>query len=126
MGGERASTTRQRLSGKICCRCHSLLDALPWHRGGERYCDSCAPRRKVPLKFLRVDGLWRVSFLEANLRTPLRRRFSFTHDDKILEMAQRGGAELQLDDRQALDHGLKAGAGATWLHLTEEQYAKLR
>lgn len=125
MGGERGSTARQRLAGKICCNCKRLLDSLPWH-GGERYCEKCAPRRRVYMKFLRTNGKWRVSFLEPNLTTSLPRQFTFADDHKIIEMAERGGAKLQLEDRQALEHGLLAGQGAAWLNLTPEQYAKLR
>ena len=78
------------------------------------------------MHFMLAGGLWRVSFLAADLTTPLRRRFAFTLGDKVIEMAQRGGASFALDDRQALEHGLQAGRGAVWLNLTEEQYATLR
>jgi hypothetical protein len=37
IGGERASTTRMRLAGKICCACRNPLDPDPAHPSGERY-----------------------------------------------------------------------------------------
>jgi hypothetical protein len=46
-GGERASITRMRLSGRACCACKSPLDAVPNQKTGERYCRGCAPRHRV-------------------------------------------------------------------------------
>lgn len=75
MGGERASTTRRRRAGKICCNCESILPASD--RPGERYCARCeaerAPRRRVYMNFMLRDG-WRSSFLEEDLKTPLPRK----------------------------------------------------
>jgi hypothetical protein len=36
MGGERASKTRQRMTGEICCLCSNFLPDDPNHRHGER------------------------------------------------------------------------------------------
>ncbi len=47
MGTERASTTRQRETGVICCRCHAILP--PVYR--ERYCKACEPRHRVYMHF---------------------------------------------------------------------------
>jgi hypothetical protein len=33
---------------------------------------------------------------------------------------------LNLEGRQAIQHGIDIGRGGIWLELTEEQYAKLR
>jgi hypothetical protein len=38
MGGERSSTTRMRLAGKICCFCSCHLDTLLWQPPEERAC----------------------------------------------------------------------------------------
>ena len=45
---------------------------------------------------------------------------------KIIEMAERGGAAMLLEDRQALDYGIAQGRGSVWLNLTHEQYRKLK
>jgi hypothetical protein len=41
-------------------------------------------------------------------------------------MAKRGGDNLNLETRQALDHCIEIGRGGVWLELTEEQYVRLR
>jgi len=46
--------------------------------------------------------------------------------DKIFELAERGGCNLNLEGRQAIQHGIDIGRGGIWLELTEEQYAKLK
>lgn len=40
-------------------------------------------------------------------------------------MAERGGSCLNVEARQALDHGIETGRGGIWLELTEEQYARM-
>lgn len=72
MGGERGTTTRRRLAGEICCARKVGLTLDPNHRGGERYCDLCAPRRKVYMHFMLNQG-WLCQFLEPDLRTPAAR-----------------------------------------------------
>ena len=67
-----------------------------------------------------------VTFLEDDLKTSLPRRFLFQNDVKILDMTRRGGAEVNLAGRQAIEQGISMGRGAVWLSLTREQYAKLR
>src|SRR5438270_6801146 len=42
MGGERGSTARQRISGKICCMCSNSLPADPNQGRGERLCAKCS------------------------------------------------------------------------------------
>jgi len=37
-------------------------------------------------------GGWQVQFLEADLKTPLPRTFTFTEPEKIRELARRGEA----------------------------------
>jgi hypothetical protein len=54
MGGERSSTPRMRLAGKICCFCGRYLDATLWQLPGERACDSCAAQRAPAPKFRRI------------------------------------------------------------------------
>src|ERR1700677_409660 len=54
MGGERSSTTRKRLAGKICCFCGRYLDTTLWQPPGERACDSCAAQRAPAPKLRRI------------------------------------------------------------------------
>ena len=128
MGGERASSSRQRLSGEICCGCKNRIDKLPWS-GGERYCDTCtaahAPRRRLYMSFF-LRGGWHCQFLEEDLKTSLPRTLTFHNSDKITEMARKGGAAMQLHDIAAIEHAIANGRGGIWLNLTAGQYAKLK
>src|SRR5437764_217971 len=122
MGSERASTVRQIRAGKICalCRC-SLEEPL---RPGERLCDRCRAarrRHRVYMHFMERDG-WHCNFLEEDLKTPLPRKLNFLSEEKVREMARRGGCAMNLESLQALDHGIEIGRGGVWMELTEEQY----
>jgi hypothetical protein len=54
MGGERSSTTRMRLAGKICCLCGRHLDAMLWQPLGECVCNSCEAKRSPTPKLHRI------------------------------------------------------------------------
>lgn len=69
---------------------------------------------------------WTCQFLEADLRTPLPRSFTFKSDEKIRELIRRVDAGLDLAAEQGLNHGIEIGRGGVWLNLTDEQYMKLR
>jgi hypothetical protein len=70
------------------------------------------------------DG-WQCQFLEQDLKTPLLKKLRFQSEDKIRELAKRGGVDMSLETRQALDHGIEIGRGGIWLELSEEQYQTL-
>lgn len=126
MSGERSSTTRMRLAGKICSSCKSTPP--PPLSPGEKYCAGCQPRngcRRVYMYFMLRDG-WHCQFLEADLKTPLPRKLNLNSSQKVIETAERGGYNMNLEGRQALDHGIENGRGGVWLLLTEEQYQKLK
>jgi hypothetical protein len=127
MGGERSSTTRMRLAGKICCNCKVSLPQP--HSPGEHFCARCAasrtPRHRVYMSFMHREG-WHCQFLEEDLKTSLPRKVTLDTPAKLIEMAKRGGSNLNLETRQALDHGIEIGRGGVWLDLTEDQYARLR
>jgi len=126
MSSERSSTTRMRLAGKICCSCKSSLP--PPHNPGEKYCARCQSRigcRRVYMYFMLREG-WHCQFLEADLKTPLPKKLNLSSSQKIIETAERGGYNMNLEGRQALDHGIENGRGGIWLLLTEEQYQKLK
>jgi hypothetical protein len=76
--------------------------------------------------FFQKRGSWDVQFLEPDLKTPLPRRLTFLHADKIRELARRGEALGTLDQKQALEHAIDMGRGGIYLRLTPEQYGKLR
>jgi hypothetical protein len=76
--------------------------------------------------FMSRDGGWYCQFLEADLKTPLPRTFTFNHADKIRELARRGEAWGNLESKQALEHAIEVGRGGVYLRLTPEQYARLR
>lgn len=69
---------------------------------------------------------WICGFLEADLKTALPKKLRLKSSEKIRQLAERGGANMSLDARQALDHGIEIGRGGIWLELSEEQYEKLR
>src|ERR1035437_10511609 len=116
MGGERASTTRLRLAGQICCLCKVSLPHEPNQRPGERYCARCAPpRHRVLMQFMLAKGGWSVSFLEEDCKISLPRHFVFQSELKTLDLARHGGAEFNLAGRQAIEHGISMGRGSVWL-----------
>jgi hypothetical protein len=92
MGGERASTTRMRLSDQICCACKVSLPPEPNQRPGERYCTRCAPRHRVLMQFMLAKDGWTVSFLEGDCKTSLPRHFIFQSELKILDLARHSGS----------------------------------
>lgn len=123
MGGERASTTRQREAGKICCSCSSPLPAPHTHR--ETYCARCKPPAKVVYaSFETKQNAWDVVMFDSGTQR-LIRRLRFQDSEKIWEMARRGKALGNLEAKQALEHGISNGKGGLFLKLTAEQYAEL-
>ena len=68
---------------------------------------------------------WQVQFLEADLKTPLPRKLTFTDPDKIRELARRGEAWGTSEAQQMLELAIEQGRGGVYLRLTPEQYAKL-
>jgi hypothetical protein len=122
MGSERASTVRMKRDGKICALCGRSLP--PPHTPGEKKCFKCAGGHHVYMYFFEQSG-WSCQFLEADLKTPLPKKLTLKHPEKIFEIAEHGGAKLNLEGRQAIEHALRNGRGGIWLELSEEQYRKL-
>ena len=129
MGGERASKTRQRLLGKICCLCGQFLDSPPWPilgYSGERICDKCRPvTRRVYMSFFQRQG-WTVQFIEDDCKTLIGRIRKFPDETSIRALIDRTQTKLNTEDRQALDYAFSNGRGGLYLTLTAEQYRKLK
>lgn len=69
---------------------------------------------------------WRCQFLEEDARTPLPKKLNFFDQEKLFEIAVRGGHQLTLEERQSIQRAIDMGRGGMWLQLTEEQYRRLR
>lgn len=128
MGGERSSAVRARLAGRACAFCRRPLP--PPHTPGEKLCEKCekeraSKRRRVYLHFMWREG-WYCQFLEEDLKTPIPRKLVLPDSAKLMELAERGGYVLNLENRQAIEHAIANGRGSLWLELTADQYAKLR
>ncbi len=83
------------------------------------------PKRKVYLKFAKAKG-WRCQFLTEDLKSTLPLQLNLQTDEKLFELAEKGGARMNLEGRQAIEHGIRSGTGGVWLELSDDQYAKLR
>jgi hypothetical protein len=53
------------------------------------------PSHRVYMSFFFRTG-WQIQFLEADLKTPLPRKFTFADAEKIRELARRGEASAEL------------------------------
>ena len=80
---------------------------------------------RVLMRFIRRD-VWHVTFVEPGFETQLPRTLTFLHEGKIRELARRGEAAGNAEDRQMLDLALRKGEGAIYLRLTPDQYSRLR
>jgi hypothetical protein len=77
------------------------------------------------MSFMFRNG-WYCQFLEEDLKTSLPRKVTLKTEDQVKEMARRGGAVMNLESEQAIEHGIKNGRGGIYLQLTDEQYRKLK
>lgn len=64
--------------------------------------------------------------LEEDLKTAFPKKLAFLSQDVILELVRRVSAVVNLETEQAFRHGIEIGLGGIWLHLTHEQYLKLK
>jgi hypothetical protein len=81
--------------------------------------------QRVYLRFALRGASWRCEFVPDGTG-PLPRVLTFSSADKVRELAQRGDGLPNLEAKQALELGLRAGRGGTYLRLSPEQIAKLR
>jgi hypothetical protein len=61
------------------------------------------------MSFMHVDGGWYCQFLEPDLKTPLPRKLTFAHADKVREVARRGEALGTSEAKQILEHAIEMG-----------------
>ena len=83
------------------------------------------PSHRVYMTFFYRQG-WQVQFCEADLKTALPRKLTFTDPEKIRELARRGEAWGDSASRQMLEGAIEQGRRGVYLRLTPEQYRKLR
>ena len=102
------------------CRRHT-----PWANSSAPNAGGAEEAYRVYMSFMFRNG-WLCQFLEEDLKTSLPRKVILGSQEKVREMARRGGAAMSLDVLQALDHGIEIGRGGIWLELSDEQYQKLR
>jgi len=99
------------------------------HQPGERLCVRCnaakKPTHRIYMAFQTQNG-WHCQFLEADLKTSLPRKLNLVRQEKLFEIAERGGYRLNLEGRQAMQRAIDMGRGGIWLELTEDQYRKLK
>jgi hypothetical protein len=102
--------------------CGHLRLLFPYTRLMSRY---DRPSHRVYMSFFFKSG-WQVQFLEADLKTALPRKLTFSDPEKIRELARRGEAWATSESRQMLELAIEQGRGGLYLKLTAEQYSKLR
>lgn len=78
------------------------------------------PSHRVFCTFFLRSG-WQVQFVEADLKTPLPRMFTFADLEKIRELARRCEASATSQARQVLEYAIENGRGGFCLNLTPTQ-----
>ena len=78
--------------------------------GSAKCAEARQPLRDVYMSFMLRDG-WYCQFLEADLKTPLPRNFTFATPEKVVELVERGRGLKDLASKQALEHGIQTGRG---------------
>ena len=127
MGFDRPFHVLARAQGRACSRCSRFIRG-PAPNGAPRLCPECAPKpgiHRVYLQFYLRDG-WLCHFLDDDMRVLMPRKLRFQDPEKIMTLARIGGASMKLEDKQAIEFGIKNGRGSICLNLTDEQYAKLK
>jgi hypothetical protein len=87
---------------------------------------SAAGYQRVYLRFALRGTRWRCEFLPEGKDIPLPRVLTFSSADKVWALAERGSGLLNLEAKQALELGIRAGRGGTYLRLSSEQLSKLQ
>jgi hypothetical protein len=127
MGGERASKTWQRMTGKICCLCSNFLPADPDHHHGERLCAKCtearSPKKVVRMFFQEWPTGLKVCFCEGSRQVG--KHLHYNDPDRIYDILR--AAHCPQEDHHMVALVLKERRpGSLDIRLTEEQYNKLK
>jgi hypothetical protein len=67
---------------------------------------------------------WRITFRDLTEPSRQFREITFADSSKIEALIARTPTPMVLEDRQALEHGLRAGLGAVHLTVTRDQYRR--
>ena len=78
---------------------------------------------KVYMRFEWMAGC-RVSFLDGDRVLP--RSVVVASEEKLFEMAERGGGLKDLATKKALEHGIRLGRGGMYLELSASQLQNLQ
>lgn len=117
MRGTRASTDRQRLTGKACYNCKRSLPEP--HTPGKKWCKLCRLVGQVLMNFrCSPAGIWTVVYREVTMR-PLPRASRFRSPDKLRKMFSRFAPRQLSEDCKVSEYGLQNGRGMVELDLTE-------
>jgi hypothetical protein len=131
MGSETASTTRQRLAGRICATCGVGLPQSRTHGHGERLCPNCSPALPRPYEVLMnfqtdVHSLkgYAITFLLSDARTPVGRRYVLPSFERLQAFVMRtrpaNGTLEELNRDNA-----RWSRGTVHLFLTEQEFRDL-
>jgi hypothetical protein len=80
---------------------------------------------RVLLSFERSGGRWYCDFYESSGIAKIRKTLSYKFSDKVVSLAERGGAFVKHNNRSHLYEGIQSGHGRIALNLTSDQYKKL-
>jgi hypothetical protein len=108
--------------GEICCACKRFLPRP--HTPGEKYCSQCKPPLKGVYVAFERKVSWHVVFSDGQTQKRLC-TVVFQDEQKLYELAKRGGALTNLEAKQAIELGIASGKGGLFLQLSPDQYAKL-
>jgi hypothetical protein len=123
MGGERSSTARMRLAGKICAACKAFLPSP--HSWGEKLCKGCQPKtHRIYMTFV-LRGTWHCEFMEPYVQTALARKAPLRDPSQLGQFVERARGFKEPAARKAFEVAIKEGKGGIYLELTDEQYRKL-
>jgi hypothetical protein len=99
-------------------RDEAFLQLTKWHEEGTRlsvsYADAVATRSPADaslVNFMHSRNGWHISFPEADCHTSLPRKLNFATEEKIFDLAERGGAEFTSEALAMLEHGTRVGRG---------------
>jgi hypothetical protein len=115
------------MAGEIRCLCGNFLPDDPLHKYGERLCAGCiaarAPKHKVRMFYTETPMELDICFIENNQQ--IGKRLKYSDPSRIYDLLR--AANCPIEDHQIGEHSFsERRPGSVELHLTEQQYQKLR